>query len=50
MKEVLYTIYADYETFLDEEFTENVDQEDDFSSTPGSQCMKLKFRRPSVSA
>ncbi|KAK3316097.1 putative benzoate 4-monooxygenase cytochrome P450 [Apodospora peruviana] len=33
---ILYTIYADYETYLDEEFTENVDQDDDFTATPSS--------------
>ncbi|KAJ9144508.1 putative Benzoate 4-monooxygenase cytochrome P450 [Pleurostoma richardsiae] len=46
MKEIIFTIYTDYETFLDEEFTENVDQDDDFSSAPSSECIKLKFRRP----
>ncbi|PQE08038.1 cytochrome P450 protein [Rutstroemia sp. NJR-2017a WRK4] len=36
----------DYETYLDEEFTENVEQEDVFSSSPLAGCIKLKFRRP----
>ena len=45
MKELLATIYTDYETFLDEGFTGNVDQEDVFSSSPLAGCLKLKFRR-----
>ncbi|KAF7940822.1 uncharacterized protein EAE97_007008 [Botrytis byssoidea] len=46
MKELLVTIYTGYETHLDEEFTENVEQEDVFSSSPLAGCIKLKFRRP----
>ena len=45
MKELLTTIYTDFETLLDEEFTENVDQEDVFSASPLAGCLKLKFRR-----
>lgn len=43
MKELLVTIYTDYETFLDEGFTGNVNQEDVFSSSPLADCLKLKF-------
>ena len=45
MKELLVTIYTDYETFLDEEFTGNVEQEDVFSSAPLAGRIMLKFRR-----
>lgn len=45
MKELLVTIYTDYETFLDEGFTGNVEQEDVSSSSPLAGCLKLKFRR-----
>lgn len=45
MKELLVTIYTDYETYLDEGFTENVEQEDAFSAGPLADCLKLKFRR-----
>ena len=45
MKELLFTIYQDYETFPDEDFTGNVEQEDAFSAGPLADCVKLKFRR-----
>jgi hypothetical protein len=45
MKELLIAIYTDYETFLDEEFKGNVEQEDAFSSSPLAGCVKLKFGR-----
>ncbi|KUJ15316.1 putative benzoate 4-monooxygenase cytochrome P450 [Mollisia scopiformis] len=45
MKELLITIYSNYETLLDEEFTESVEQEDVFSSSPLAGRIQLKFRR-----
>lgn len=49
MKELLATIYTDYETFPDDEFTGNVDQEDAFSAGPRAGCLKVKFRQLSSS-
>ncbi|EEP82158.1 predicted protein [Uncinocarpus reesii 1704] len=45
MKELLATIYMDYETALDDGFTGNVEQEDAFSAAPLAGCLKLRFRR-----
>ena len=45
MRELLTTIYTDYETLLDEEFTGSMEQEDVFLSPPLADCLKLKFRR-----
>ncbi|GFF57213.1 predicted protein [Aspergillus udagawae] len=45
MKELLATVYTDYETFLDDGFTGNVEQEDAFSAGPLAGCLKLKFCR-----
>ncbi|RAK92430.1 benzoate 4-monooxygenase cytochrome P450 [Aspergillus costaricaensis CBS 115574] len=45
IKELLATIYMDYETYLDDEFTGNVEQVDAFSAGPIAGCLQLKFRR-----
>jgi len=45
MKQLLFTIYTEYETLLDAEWSANPDQEDAFSAAPGPGCLKLKFRR-----
>lgn len=45
MKALLFTIYTEYETLLDEGFTGDVEQEDIFSSNPLAGCIMLKFRQ-----
>ena len=45
MKEMFYSIYTDFETYLDESFAGNVDQTDAFSSIPAAGIIPLKFRR-----
>ncbi|PWY80091.1 benzoate 4-monooxygenase cytochrome P450 [Aspergillus eucalypticola CBS 122712] len=45
IKELLATVYTDYETYLDDEFTGNVEQVDAFSAGPIAGCLQLKFRQ-----
>jgi unspecific monooxygenase len=45
IKELLATIYTDYSTCLDDEFTGNVEQQDAFSAGPVAGSLKLRFRK-----
>lgn len=45
IKELLVAIYRDFETVLDEDSTEPIDQDDVFSASPFGHSLKLRFRR-----